>query len=1038
MPLSKSTKYIVRYFLVSLISLSALATHASSFSVKDFEVYYDTSSGNKGDIYLHSAEKFIPIGTDIIVPIILPSKGTVQYSHSNKTVSSTRLDKQSEKNLKAATENTHYFYEDINEDSLLDVLVYSPLNDGSGVVFYGGKDISQPIATTFDFTNAPASTRFASTSQIKSTSSATKVFTSKKSNIDMLTVAIPNASGLSINNFSQFSTQDRTLRILNKTRSFIDAYGNKQYIEPAKRIIISAEDIDLVNPIEVVGARADVIIISPFENGKINCRNCSFKNANRISLLTTVSNKKIGAKSTSLGLQRPGLSSSIEISNLSAPASIGLDIATNKLTVTGTIDTHQYADKTASGYVDNINGLTVIAAAELSILLGQVSWVYETGQVTSVVPNDKIFTLSGYYKSASVNIITGANIKIDGHIDTTSDVLAGSRQFNGVYIPKELVSITTVGDSQSKSGNINLLNNIHSNGVVTIQATNNIILSETIYDTAARKLTLIAGNNITNLTDLSARVIDIKAKNVFNTGGVNADIEMHIFTDYDIVNQYGGHLSGENIFLVSHGGVVRNGSRTPHISFAHETANPFDYANSNTWLKEDLSFQGTYYEIFSSVVLKTDNLTRPAKNNAHIVANRLRISSLGFENINPYYRSIDYVGPLQTSGEVLNQVVVSAEESLIIGREVDFQTKHDYILNSSAYLILNNPESSMKLVAATVLNERYRVATTLNETNKVLGVREELVSEEDEYGYFYEYETELVDSVKLLGSQTVIYSPPGRILSMGDVSVTAVNVFSNNMSYIEIFGDLTTVSNQFESLGIQNQMLTRFSNEYIDYTTTPYNNSRTSSLQIETRNSIVDPQNLDSIFEVKGFVDNSQVNNNVILVSNLLENYATLSVEKYKSSFDNNTRGEIIKTRGKDVYLQKSDLDDQFLFDYDNDSGLDEIYYYGNVYQIKHKIYNPKDFTINLNFKKQTIDLTANFLTEIEEISLDVDYVNGAYYEGDYDDDFNPYESSKNFHNTGYTESIKINLWDSLNEYRDASRKNTKNQLQVKDWWENN
>lgn len=871
--------FIAAFLLAcSFFSSSILA---QAFNVTEFDIYYDDSAGNKGDIYLHSPERFVPIGINIMVPILLPSKGTVVFDKDQNELDATTLTPSALTRLIEGVEKTDYFFEDVNADGALDVRIYNQTNDGSGIVVYGNASSGSASATAFDFTNAPHSARFASSSQLRPSHGGVKIFTATESNVDIVSVVPPNSSGVSVNSFERFTSTDRPIRINNSAGYYTDNHGVQRAKDAATSIVVIADEAQLKHPIEILGASADLIILTPSESGTIHCENCVFKNVNKISLITAVPSVGISAADTSLGILRPGLQSSINISNLNAPGAITLEIVTQSLEISGVVDTHLRAVANGNGgFTELAQGDKLIGSAQTNMLLGQLLWDYQSGQVVKLINHNASFRLTGDFYSTAVNIVANGDFSLAAFIDTRADVVATADYQGAVYVPSEGITISVLGENRS----LLIGTDSVSNGEIAYQATGNVKLLPTIQPTSARRLSVIAGKTIYNYANLAAQNLSLSGHNIFNEGKLTADIQLDLFAQNTIANQYGGHVSGRAVNIVSIDGVVRNGSRTPYISLPFEIANVFSFENVSSWADQDITQQGIFYTLFSSVLANTSGLNRPEKNTAYIVADQLKISTPGFENINPYYLRVNQPTRLDIAKSRLNQVVVSAESSLVIAQPDDLKSSTDYILNSSAYIVLNNPEGTLRLDAGTVLNERYRVATTLESDKHV-----------SNYQIYTEDDTQinLSDVEETQSASVVVYSTPARIVSMGSALISAERLFTNNMSYVEIFKDAKVVAPYIESLGVESQGMVKTASDFVTY------NSLFDVSNIDTNSATVsvDPQQLDSLFYVQGNYDAQESYLSMFKTTNLLDYYAGLAVADivlaHESQEDKVIRGQV-------------------------------------------------------------------------------------------------------------------------------------------------
>lgn len=497
------------------LSLYSFNVWSASFDVKDFEVYYDTRQANEGDIYLHSKELFVPIGIDIMVPIILPSKGTVYFDKDQNEIVSTSITDQTASELTVAIEQTHYLYEDVNTDGVTDVRVYSLEGDGSGIVFYGSHNSDIPTAVAFSFSSAPPSTQFGSSSQLAASHPGVKVFTASESNIDVVSLAPPNFNGVSVNNFTQFSSSDRPIRIVNSPGVYNRPDGSQGYRYAAETIVVSAENIELVNNIEVVGVSADIIFVTTGASGKISCDNCRFNNIGRLSLINAKSTSLPHMASYSIGAMEVSSGGQVVISNLYAPGIVALDILTNELSLQGKIDTHQKVNQHGVGlYSPSESGDKVMGAGQANILLGENTWDYET-QAVLAVKKSGTFDFTGEIYSLAVNLSASGDLNFNGYIDTRADVVSTIPYKYGVFVPTEAISINALGES-----NLHIYSDMISSGAVTLNSTNNVYFHPFLEPLNGKNINVIAKNTVQNDSLLKGQVVTIAAAEVINQGQI--------------------------------------------------------------------------------------------------------------------------------------------------------------------------------------------------------------------------------------------------------------------------------------------------------------------------------------------------------------------------------------------------------------------------------------------------------------------------------------------------------------------------------------
>ncbi len=584
-----------------------------------------------------------------------------------------------------------------------------------------------------------------------------------ETDLDLLPIAQPNSSGLSINRYDNFSVTDRELHILNMPRT-VKTTGGEQNINAASTVVIIADNFSINNKVKLLGPAAEILFISTTASGNISCNQCDFENFLRVSLATTSTQTNLNQNITAIGTLSPNNSSSISINGLSAPGVVALDIITSQLTLNGIVETHQRAiQDTDGGYQSQDGGSLTIGTGVVNAVLGPIYWDYDTRQITRVESSSINHLLSGNIHSSGVKISASGELTVNTFIDTRSDLIASANYRGDVYIPQESIDIQTLSnDSLNISGDQN------SAGLIKLKSPDDLSLVSLQTDINASEIELVAGGLLSNVSRLNAVDISVAGRDLVNQGVIIADADINLWSHSQLVNQYGGLIKADTIKLQSEIHAVRNGSRTPYMSQQSEVDYLFNLDNYVNQL--DPTKLGTFYSLDEININNASYIMAP-DNSAHMIANHIEVQSIGFENINPYYeRSSSEIGalPVEYQREYVGQVSISAESYLAISAE-------EYILNSSAYLSVNRSDSLFEASTSTFVNERYRTVSRLNAS---------------EYTFTpFSLVTPRTILRKTASSSTVGSSPPGVIAALGNVNISSSEAIINNTAYLEIFGD---------------------------------------------------------------------------------------------------------------------------------------------------------------------------------------------------------------------------------------------------------
>ncbi|MFL0801539.1 MAG: hypothetical protein K6L80_13885 [Agarilytica sp.] len=652
---------------------------------------------------------------------------------------------------------------------------------------------------------------------------------------DALTLAVPNASGISINEFDSFEVETKSLKLLNFP-SYRNINGQDEAVNAAELIIIRADHVKIRNNITLLGPGADIVFLTNTPSGSIECVYCSFNNVMRLGLLAA-SGANLSADATDLGVLNSGSVSEITVTDLFAPGVIGLDILTSTLSLSGDIDTHTNSmTDSRGGYTGVAHGSLIIGTASTNVMIGDLAWNYENHKIESVNESSESHVLNGVIKSTGIKVSVVGDLELNTILDTRTDLISSVSYKEGTHIPIEGVEVYTYA-----GGALDVNGSLVSGGVVTLSSTENLELGGATY-LEANRVELIAVDNIKNLGEVHANHIALGSDIVVNEGGLYGDRLLEAWAQKEVMNQYGGHISADTVRLVSEESVVRNGSRTPYRSKNYEAEGVLGLLPNSYVAELDATKIGTYYSLNYNPATAV-GVAMADSNTAHIDARQLEVRAVGFENINPYYKSVaDDESLVYLSRDRLNQVRVSVEDYLAIDAS-------SYIVNSSAQILQNSPTGMVAMHTALFANERYRVETILDYYSS---------SETDnDYDPLLTGQSgSLTVTDEILGTRTVAYSPPGSIVSMGYFENKSTQSFLNNTAYVEIFGNATVDTPYIKDFGFENQGVARTTASG-HYTSIAFDQYASASAFSQATQA-VDPNELDSLFYVHGdFIANA-------------------------------------------------------------------------------------------------------------------------------------------------------------------------------------
>ncbi|KNC69093.1 hypothetical protein [Pseudoalteromonas ardens] len=574
-----------------------------------------------------------------------------------------------------------------------------------------------------------------------------------------------------------------------------DAKKNKIHIQTFSQLINTK--------IRIIGHPAD-LVISSFDG--ISCMRCDFDNVKRVSLV----NGSYNGDSIYTTPYGAVLNIGVSVGEIYAPGAQSLEIYTSKLTTSESslIDLNLKATNHKGEYlVANESGDVEVGTGGLSLYIGQYTVDYNSGRVTKN-HNHSIdllmhgfirldipkVNIKGVYKSAGFSIASSLEVEIDNgtKINTLTEALSSSNSGDGIYVPSEGVSITTVGDitvidysdpfSPHRGRPMVINPRVTNSGSIMSDKKVEVVTAGSFTNNGlilSGKASLFARHGVFNNGELEAHHIEVAGGEFNNTKNVNTN-ELVVETERDIVNAYGGVIRSHSVTFKSLKGIVANGVRRSGQSI------------SSSWglleLEKDHEKlnQGIYHLVKDKI-----NYRNMPDLSAKVFASRISVSAKAFENINPYSLSRganDWSSSIKVSSSRSNSVIFQAENNL----EIDVE---NYILNSSAILSLSQ-SGTFDINANKVFNERYHLDV---DTAYYSG-----------FSVTNDSKTQIYASEKGNKSKVVNYSPPGRMIVFGKLRVSdgtksprSTQEFNNLFSYVEVFSKAYFNNLKLTSVGLQ-------------------------------------------------------------------------------------------------------------------------------------------------------------------------------------------------------------------------------------------
>lgn len=578
-----------------------------------------------------------------------------------------------------------------------------------------------------------------------------------------------NAAGISINQFDSFDVSGGPLKILN----IADDVGDAAI---PKLIIVVANNIVLNNEIEVIGPATDILFLSTASNGTIACNYCKFSNVSRVTMAVANPASVITDDSTFIGQLDSSPNGRITVNSLLAPGTVHLELLADQQEFQSVISTNTRVSQDSNGgYSENAFGQYSMGSGGINVLHGRMSWSYEDQKILRVYPQGETNNvIGGTFNAAAVKITSSEGLWMVADIDTRNDLLSSVRYRGENFVTSEAITIQTFGTF----GQI-LNGKYYTDNEMSISTSAAMLLSSNAH-IEARHAKLVAADGILNLGFLNADHLEIGAKYLTNRSHLESRDALEIWAQKNVVNEFGGEIVADIVNIQSDEGLVRNGSRTPYIPNDTEVSELLHYQPSDLhpW---NIGIYGTFYHSGMQVTTDTER-TRAEKTHAHILGNQVRIKAFGVENINPYWETSAENAEIELDREYGNQVTLSGENEITVDAT-------NYILNSSAIIRLNSPSGNLPLKGSMVTNERYRTMSALDKV---------YVTTTNTYST-----TSSSTTTESYVQRLYATSPPGIVVSMGNLLMEASTGFLNNMSYLEVFGNAQFKTSNISDIGFE-------------------------------------------------------------------------------------------------------------------------------------------------------------------------------------------------------------------------------------------
>ena len=405
---------------------------------------------------------------------------------------------------------------------------------------------------------------------------APEIITHQRTNIPIINIVAPDASGMSHNRYDRFDVESQGAVINNatgRTKSQIineEIEANKNFAKEKKsaRLILNevmtAKPSAILGSLEVVGQRADLVIANPYG---IVVNGGNFINVLKLSLVTgspEIEGEKLKRFTMGLGTL------SIEERGLKA------------------LDSDLYL----IGKRANIAG--EVEAGEINIKTGNKEYDYETGEITSVLEETQVqaggsedgdtedtgaqelkqkypgVDISQSMYADKITIVTtedgcGVNMRSAPHLVYDLEGIEINSQGDlvdreGKIIAKGIVKIASAGEVNNEGMKIETTG---EEGDITITAKDKVSNSGEI--TAKSNIEIVSEGEIENTNKIEAMTegkdITIKTiRNISNRGEIQSEGAIDIQSQWGLQNEKGKEIKAEGEIKISTDGeLINNG-----------------------------------------------------------------------------------------------------------------------------------------------------------------------------------------------------------------------------------------------------------------------------------------------------------------------------------------------------------------------------------------------------------------------------------------------------------------------------------------------
>lgn len=470
------------------------------------------------------------------------------------------------------------------------------------------------------------------------------VFSLPSNSVDeFLTINPPNQFGVSLNRFDSFDlTQEKPLKILNTTSTV-----NGEKVPNANIIIIEADNINLWGRLEVVGPLADIVFLSR-TTGSLTCHSCEISNVFRLTFAvankvnpTNESSLAFDSSISNIGALRPISGGVIEINDLTAIGTLGVEVVADQLNLSRTVETQKIDDLANGGFESENQKDIKIGSAVFSAALGDVVWDFNSQNLLSSNPSQGESSLEGVINAVSAKIWSSYPLDFKTEIDTCTEALASvryprwdgenKRYVDNNHIAKEGISVQIFGQ---ENGSSIIGSRLFSSDTIRLRTTGTLSLASKYVSTETKTVTvevlrqcgrgrhcwkrynrivsydvtefsqidalqvsLISANDlyIGPYIDASADNLELAANNIYNRGRLKASMIFEGYAQHNLANQFGGRIQASTVRLQADEGFVRNGSRTPFMPDEQGVGALLNYRSSDLSMYDEYKV-GTFYK----------------------------------------------------------------------------------------------------------------------------------------------------------------------------------------------------------------------------------------------------------------------------------------------------------------------------------------------------------------------------------------------------------------------------------------------------------